>query len=136
VHGDVGPFVERDESCRLVVAEDEHQGRLPGVACGIVKHGAQRIVDREAVLLAHPVAVAPDDLGRVAGSGHLVEDGPVAESVPVEQLRHRHPGRVRRHERHLREEQPVLRTCPEQPVEGGERELVGHRHPVEGLAPA
>ena len=49
-------------------------GGFAGVPRGVVEDGAQRIVDGEPVLLAHPVAVAPDDVGRVARRRHLVED--------------------------------------------------------------
>ena len=67
-----------------MVAEDDEEGRAGGAAGGELAHGAEHVVEREAVLGAHPVVVAPDDLGRVAGGGVGVEDPAVAEGVPGE----------------------------------------------------
>jgi hypothetical protein len=106
-------------------------GAVLGVACGIVEDRPERIVHREPVLVAHPVAVAPDDLGRVAGGGDLVEDRAVAERVPVHQIGHRHPWGVGRAERDLDEQRPVPLAGAQEPVERREGELIGHRDPVE-----
>ena len=60
--------VAGDEGRRLVVAEDDEERRRRAARRSAkLADGAQRVVEREAVLVAHPVVVAPDHLGRVAG---------------------------------------------------------------------
>ena len=92
--------VAGDEGGRLMVAEDDRQRRAPAAALrtarGESAHDAERVFEREAILLAHPVAVAPDHVRRVAGGGEGIEDAAVAERVPGQERRDRRPGRVRR----------------------------------------
>src|SRR5690606_13925579 len=93
-----------DEGGGLVVAEQDDDGAGGGAAFGEGQRRGQRVVERLAELVAHPVAVAPDDVRRVAGGGEGVEDPAVAERVPREERRDRRPGRVRGDEGNLGED--------------------------------
>jgi hypothetical protein len=48
--------------------------------------GLQAVVHRQPELVAHPVMIAPDHLGRVARQRPAVEDRAVADLVPVHQF--------------------------------------------------
>ena len=100
---------------------------------GIVQHRLQRIVDRVPILGPHPVAVAPDDVRRIARLRHRVEFGAVAQILPGQHFGDRGPRRVGRDQGDLREQAPRVAAVAQQAVGGGQRELIGHGDPVERL---
>ncbi|TBN52638.1 hypothetical protein EYF88_00005 [Paracoccus sediminis] len=134
MHQRIGPVIHRDAGGRLVIADHDHQRRIGGMAQRIVHDRGQAVVHGLAIGAPNPVAIAPHGLGRIAGRGHAVKDPTIAQTVPVQQARNRHPGRMGRDQRDLREQAGAVRPGAQQPVGGVQRELVGHRHPVEGLA--
>jgi hypothetical protein len=65
-----------------MIAHDEDQRRIGGMARGIVEHDAERVVDGLPVLIAHPVPVAPDHVRRIARSAISLKMRPSPIAVP------------------------------------------------------